>query len=80
MSSIFRQQMETVLSNELSLKVLPLPKPIPQQFSGAVGQYKIDFKGVNQQYNLSDAINISMYLEGDGNINQIKPRRLYTKA
>ena len=73
MSSIFRQQMETVLSNELSLKVLPLPKPIPQQFSGAVGQYKIDFKGVNQQYNLSDAINISMYLEGDGNLNQIKP-------
>ncbi len=72
MPSLFRSQIETIASNPLNIRVNPLPEPVPDQFSGAVGEMFFRNAPVNQNYTLHDAIHLSIQLQGDANFNIIK--------
>jgi hypothetical protein len=72
MPSLFSSQVESVASNKLTITVNPLPEPIPEHFSGAVGEMYFRNAPVNQNYTLHDAIHLSIQLQGDANFNVIK--------
>ena len=74
MSSIFNSRIETISSNSINLIVKDLPKPIPQSFSGAVGDFSATISKVNKEYSTSDAIQMVLTVQGDGNLNTIKPQ------
>lgn len=65
---------EVIQTNSLQLNILDFPQPVPDGFSGAVGTFRAEFKDINKDYNLSDAINISLLIAGDGNMNNIQPK------
>jgi hypothetical protein len=72
MPSLFRSQVENVVSNEIKLKVKDLPQPVPKHFSGAVGEMYIQVNSLNNSYTLNDAIHLGIELRGDANFNMIK--------
>ncbi len=66
-----------VVSNELKIEVLPLPdKGKPADFSGAVGQFKLSAKIVEQKAKVNDAITLRVNISGTGNVKQIKPPKI----
>lgn len=72
MPSLFRSQIENIVSNELLIKVKELPHPQPKNFSGAVGEMFIQINPLNASYNLHDVIHLGINLQGDANFNIIK--------
>jgi hypothetical protein len=73
MPSLFRSQVENITCNELKIKVKDLPQPIPEHFSGAVGEMFVQKNPINKTYTLNDAIHLGFQLQGDANFNTIKP-------
>ncbi len=73
MPSLFRSQVENITSNELKIIVKELPQPIPEHFSGAVGEMFVQKNPLNKTYTLNDAIHLGFQLQGDANFNTIKP-------
>ncbi len=74
MKSMFFNTAQVLESNALELRIMELPKPLPENFSGAVGNFSSSFSKVNPVYSLSDAISIQLSIEGDGNFNHIDPK------
>ena len=62
-----------VVSNELKIKVLPLPdKGKPSDFSGAVGQFNLSAEIVESEAKVNDAITLRVKISGVGNIKYVK--------
>lgn len=80
MRSMFFGQAKVVESNNLRLTILPLPKPLPDSFSGAVGQFKIQFIKPQPTYNISDVISLGILIEGNGNFGHFEPRIYFTDS
>jgi len=58
-----------VLSNSLKINVLPLPEEgKPEDFSGAVGEFKIAAEIVESEAKVNDAITLRVNISGIGNI------------
>ncbi|MEP7323649.1 MAG: BatD family protein [Saprospiraceae bacterium] len=60
-----------LVSNTVPLKVLSLPDPVPPNFSGAVGRYQLAASIDQSNVKVNDAISVSVYLEGDGDLNRV---------
>jgi|GEM_PF-241322 len=62
----------TLKSNQVSLEVTPLPgEGRPDNFSGAIGEFKMDAMALPQKYSLGDPVTLVLTIEGDGNIKAI---------
>jgi hypothetical protein len=62
----------TLKSNQVSLEVKPLPSEgRPENFSGAIGEFKIDAMVWPRKYSLGDPVTLALTIEGDGNIKAI---------
>ncbi len=65
-------------SNAVSLHVNPLPQPAPEHFSGAVGKYSMSSSVDQPIAKVNDAISLTVYVEGNGDLNRIgKPYLIY---
>lgn len=56
-----------ISSAPISIDVLPLPQPQPSNFSGGVGQFKVNSILENKKYTTDDAIPYQVEIEGLGN-------------
>ncbi len=65
---------KVVETNSLIIKVLPLPIPKPDNFSGAVGEFNVKFSPLSKQYSVRDAIKATLEIEGNGNFKKINPK------
>jgi len=74
----------TLKTDSISIVVLPFPKPIPENFSGAVGEFSLSLLEVEDTIAQGEPIHISIKLSGTGNFPFIKtiplayPYRTYT--
>lgn len=57
----------TITSETPTITVLPLPEPIPADFSGAVGDLKIESKVVPEKAKVGEPITWTLTLSGTGN-------------
>lgn len=60
-----------LVSNSIEIEILPLPQPIPPNFSGAVGRYTMTSRIDQLNVKMNDAISITSYIEGDGDLNRV---------
>ncbi len=60
-----------LVSNPLQIDVQSLPQPVPQNFSGAVGNFSLATRVDQLNVKVNDAISVSLYVEGDGDLNRI---------
>ncbi len=68
---------KTLASNELTLKVLPLPeKGKPRDFSGAVGNFAISASTDKQRTKTNEAITLKVRLSGSGNMKILPQPRI----
>ncbi|NOT38257.1 MAG: hypothetical protein HOP11_12865 [Saprospiraceae bacterium] len=74
LKSLFFETAKVIESNSLTIEVFPLPSPIPENFSGAVGNFSAEFSRLNSSYSLSDALQIILTIEGNGNFKIINPK------
>ncbi len=56
----------------LSINILPLPEPQPANFSGAVGQFKIDSNLSSSSLRTNEAASLNITISGTGNIKYLK--------
>lgn len=61
-----------VSSNSATINVTPLPSPMPDNFSGAVGQFTIDSKLMGDSFRTNEASSLVYTIKGVGNIKYIK--------
>lgn len=62
---------KAVMTNQLALKVKPLPPDAPTSFSGAVGDFKISSSISRQTITTDDAVSLVLSIEGDGDLKRI---------
>lgn len=74
LKSLFFNTAKVVESNSIVIDVQALPKPTPANYSGAVGQFKVEFSKLNSNYNLSDALRLNLNITGNGNFKIINPK------
>lgn len=74
MGSVFSNNIKTISSNEISLQIIDLPVPAPEEFSGAVGKFTLSTHALQPRYTLNDAIALSYTITGNGNFNTIEPK------
>jgi len=68
----FSQGKEVVLKSEpIEIKVLPLPQPQPEFFSGNVGKYKIDVSVDKQKIEQNESTFLNIKISGVGNIKSL---------
>ncbi|MGB3083692.1 MAG: BatD family protein [Saprospiraceae bacterium] len=72
MPSLFNAQVENIVTNELRIKIKELPVPVPDNFSGAVGDMSFQATGLLAEYSMNDAIHLKIQIHGNGNFNTIK--------
>lgn len=60
-----------VLTDSLSINVLPLPPSAPETFTGAVGNFQMQASVARKQATTDDAISVTMLLEGDGDMKRV---------
>lgn len=60
-----------VTPNDLSVNVKPLPKPVPADFCGGVGNFKISSSLPSQKFTTNQAASIVYTIEGTGNLKYI---------
>jgi len=60
-----------IISNPLTILVKTLPQPQPPHFSGAVGKFKMVSEIDQLALKTNEAASISVYLEGDGDLNRV---------
>lgn len=60
-----------LISDKLDIEVLSLPQPSPSNFSGAVGTYALSTQIDQLHVKLNDAITVTVYIEGDGDLNRV---------
>ncbi|GEM_PF-990027 len=61
----------TLSSNPISLKVKDLPAGKPKNFSGAVGDFKMNTSLDKKSLNANDGANLEVEIYGEGNLNNI---------
>lgn len=60
-----------VTPNELTINVKPLPKPVPADFSGGVGNFKITSSLPAQKFITNQVASIVYTIEGTGNVKYV---------
>ena len=60
----------------LQLDVQPLPKPIPDGFSGAIGNFHLTSRPSGLEVSVGDPMTIELQVNGTGNLDQLGPPRL----
>jgi len=60
-----------IISNPLTIEVKTLPQPQPPHFSGAVGRFKMVSEIDQLALKTNEAASITLYLEGDGDLNRV---------
>ena len=70
----------TVKTNPLEINVKNLPQPLPDNFSGAVGNYSIAFNLNRNKVTTDDALSITLAIRGDGDIKRLQPPTLELPA
>lgn len=58
------------------IKVKELPKPVPQGFTNAVGQFKLESKINQTEVNVNEAVNWDIIISGKGNLDILSPPNL----
>lgn len=69
-----------LMSNTLDIRVDALPAPVPAHFSGAVGRFKMASKIDQLAIKTNEAAMITIYLEGDGDLNRVGKPFLQTDS
>lgn len=69
--SVSRPKQLNVTPNELTINVKGLPKPIPADFSGGVGNFKLTSSLPDQKFVSNQAASIVYNISGSGNIKYI---------
>lgn len=69
--AVSRPKQLNVTPNELTIHVKGLPKPIPADFSGGVGNFKITSSLPSQSFVTNQAASIVYTIEGSGNLKYI---------
>lgn len=65
------QPVSMICSDSVVINVLPLPKPQPTNFSGAVGQFSIETKLVESNIRTNEPATFKCIINGQGNIKYI---------
>jgi hypothetical protein len=65
---IYTQIPKTVVAGNRLIKVKPLPKDAPSNFSGAVGDFKIELLSSKNQLNASESFQLTIKVKGSGNL------------
>ena len=65
------QPVSMICSDSVVIDVLPLPKPQPTNFSGAVGQFSIETKLVESNIRTNEPATFKCIINGQGNIKYI---------
>lgn len=58
-------------SNSLSIDVRPFPEGAPPSFTGACGKYTFRVSANRKEMTTDDALSITIFMEGDGDIKQV---------
>lgn len=61
-----------VTPNDLTVNVKPLPKPVPANFSGGVGQFRITSDLPSQNFKSNQAASVIYTVSGTGNLKYVK--------
>lgn len=56
----------------LTVNILPLPEPVPADFSGAVGSYRLESDISSKSLRTNEAASITLKISGNGDIKYIK--------
>ncbi len=59
---------ENIASNAVTINVKPLPQPVPDDFSGAVGSFEFNVSVDKLSAKVNEPITLKMVLKGTGNI------------
>lgn len=72
-SFYFNRQIQRldVATEKLEVKVKPLPEPIPQSFTGAVGKFSFRVNGTRNEASTDDAISLKIEVSGNGDIKRV---------
>ncbi|MDP8266155.1 MAG: BatD family protein [Candidatus Aceula meridiana] len=62
----------TFQADPLKINVKPLPQPVPNNFSSAVGQFNFTVTASPKKVNVGDPITVRMDLSGNGNLKNVK--------
>jgi hypothetical protein len=76
MSSFFGRRTLLLQTQPIILKVKPLPEPVPNNFSGAVGQYEWNISADSLHANTDGAVTVLAHLKGNGNGRRILAPKL----
>lgn len=60
-----------LISNKIDIEILSLPQPSPANYSGAVGRYSLTSRIDQLNVKINDAVSITTYIEGDGDLNRV---------
>lgn len=66
-----------ITSAAIQLRVLPLPLPKPQHFSGGVGQFRITAELVSPHLRTNDIGTLRITVTGTGNLKLIQPPKVF---
>lgn len=61
-----------VKTNAIEINVKPLPAPIPESFSGAVGQFTYTCSASTTKLTTDEAVKLNFTITGDGDIKRVK--------
>lgn len=68
--TLFRDAAE-FYSDPVTVEVQPLPSPAPQNFSGAVGQFRVEMTLEPAEVALGEPLTLRLTLTGEGNLEQV---------
>ena len=71
-ASFFGGVRKMVNAKPVTIHVLPLPEPQPQQFSGSVGHFSISATTKSTRYKQNEGVGLNVVVEGVGNIKAIE--------
>ena len=71
-SSYYGSEVVPLTSEPVSLKVKSLPDGKPENFSGAIGNYKLAASLSKNKINANKAVNLEVEIIGSGNLNTLK--------
>lgn len=69
--SVSKPKQLNVTPNELTINVKGLPKPVPADFSGGVGNFKLTSSLPSQSFATNQAASVVYTIEGNGNLKYI---------
>lgn len=71
-SGYYGSEAVQLTSQPISLKVKELPTPKPKNYSGAVGNYKLNASMSKDKVKANETVNLEVEIIGSGNLNTIK--------